>query len=105
MTIPVVSKPDDGSSVANDQGGKLVITRQYQNFFEDVQEGLNFPTLPAFTVQDLTVTVSPALLPVVPASANQDVMVMVADETAGRVPAYSDGTDWKRIFDNANIST
>jgi len=105
MTNPIVSKPDSGSQIAEEKNEMLTISEQYQTFLDDVQDGLNFPTLPAFTVEDLTVTVPPALTPVVPASANQDVMVMVTDEAAGRVPAYSNGTDWKRFFDNANITT
>lgn len=105
MTNPFASKPDAGSQIAEDVEGMLRITRQYQTFLDDVEEALNFPTLPAFSVEDLTVTVAPALTPVVPASANQDVMVMVTDETAGRVPAYSNGSDWKRFSDNTNITT
>jgi len=105
MTNPLASKPDAGSEIGKEENGKMVIAQQYQTFLDDVEEGLNFPTLPAFSVQDLTVVVSPATLPVVPASANQDVMVMVTDEVAGRVPAYSNGTDWKRFSNDANIST
>ena len=105
MTSPIASKPNNGSKVAEDAGGILRISQQYQTFFDDVEQGLNFPTLPAFTVQDLTVIVPPALLAVVPADANQDVMVMVTDEASGRVPAYSDGSDWKRFSDNSDITT
>lgn len=104
MTSPIASKPDAGSEIAEDVGGMLRISQQYQTFLDDVEEGLNFPTLPAFSVEDLTVTVAPTLTPVVPASANQDVMVMVTNEAAGRVPAYSNGSDWKRFSDNVNIS-
>lgn len=105
MTNPIVSKPNAGSEVAEDVGGMLRISQQYQTFLDDVEDGLNFPTLPAFTVQDLTVVVAPALLPVVPADGNDDVMVMVTDETTGRVPAYSNGSNWKRFSDNGNITT
>lgn len=106
MTNPIATKPNAGSAIAKQENGEpLTITEQYQTFLDDVEQGLNFPTLPAFTVQDLTVIVSPNLTPVVPASANQDVMVVVTDEAAGRVPAISDGTNWKRIKDQVNIST
>lgn len=104
MTNPLASKPNAGSEIAKDVGGMLRISQQYQTFLDDVEEGLNFPTLPAFSVEDLTVTVAPALTPVVPASANQDVMVIVTDEDTGRVPAYSNGSDWKRFSDNVNIT-
>lgn len=105
MTNPIKSKPNAGSEIAEELEGRLKISQQYQTFLDDVEEGLNFPTLPAFSVEDLTVTVSPALTPVVPADARQDVMVMVTDEAAGRVPAYSDGTDWRRFSDNGVITT
>jgi len=92
MTNPLASKPDAGSEIARENNGKMIIAQQYQTFLDDVEEGLNFPTLPAFSIQDLTAIVSPATLPVVPATAHQDVMVMVTNETAGRIPAYSDGS-------------
>lgn len=31
-------------------------------------------------------------------------MVFVTDETGGAVPAFSDGTDWRRVTDRAVIS-
>ena len=105
MTNPIVSKPNEGSDIAKQQGDKFVAHPQYQHFFDEVQEGLNFPTLAAYTVENLTITVSPALLPVLPASANQDVMVVVTDEVDGRVPAISDGTEWRRFKDQAIITT
>jgi len=104
MTSPLASKPDAGSEIAKEENGRFVIAKQYQDFLDDVEGGLNFPTLPAFLVQDLITTIPPATLPVVPASAHEDVMVMVIDETAGRIPAYSDGTDWRRFSDNVVIS-
>ncbi len=100
MTNPIASKPDAGSEVAEDVGGMLRISQQYQTFLDDVEEGLNFPTLPAFTVAELNATTGR-----LQASANQDVMAIVTDETTGRVPAYSDGTDWKRFSDNTPITT
>jgi len=105
MTNPLASKPNAGSEIAKDVGGMLRISQQYQTFLDDVEEGLNFPTLPAFSVEDLTVTVAPALTPVFPADAHPDVMVMVTDESEGIVPAYSNGSDWKRFSDNENITT
>jgi hypothetical protein len=31
-------------------------------------------------------------------------MIYVADESGGAVPAYSDGTDWRRVTDGVVIS-
>jgi hypothetical protein len=51
------------------------------------------PTLPTYTVAGV-----PA------ASANARRMIYVSDETGGAVPAFSDGTDWRRVTDRVVIS-
>ena len=38
------------------------------------------------------------------AAENIDGMVIVTDETGGRVPAFSDGTKWRRVTDRAIVS-
>lgn len=35
----------------------------------------------------------------------RDCQVMVTDEHSGRVPAYSDGSHWRRYSDNAEVTT
>ena len=51
------------------------------------------PELPTYTVAT------------VPAAAdNTRRMIYVSDETGGAVPAFSDGTDWRRVTDRAIIS-
>lgn len=49
--------------------------------------------LPSFTVADL-----PA------AAGNAGKMVFVANESGGAVPAFSDGTSWRRVTDRAVVS-
>ena len=46
----------------------------------------------------VTVTTLPA------ASDNEGRMVYVSDETGGAVPAFSDGTDWRRVTDRNVVS-
>ena len=48
--------------------------------------------LPSFTVSTLP-TVNPA-----------GQMLLVTDETGGSVPAFSDGTNWRRVTDRAIVS-
>ena len=38
------------------------------------------------------------------ASTNQGAIIFVLDETGGAVPAFSDGTDWRRVTDRAIVS-
>jgi hypothetical protein len=47
-------------------------------------------------------TYSAAALP--DAAANVRGMIYVSDETGGAVPAFSDGTDWRRVTDRAVVS-
>jgi len=55
------------------------------------QNGL--PRLPSHTVAS-----APS------ASDNPRAMIYVSDETGGAVPAFSDGTNWRRVTDRAIIS-
>ena len=38
------------------------------------------------------------------AAGNQGAIIYVTDETGGAVPAFSDGTDWRRVTDRAVVS-
>lgn len=96
----IVSKPDHGETIVNEG----LASNRLQLYFDDIEEKFNNPTLPVFTVADLTLIISPALSPKVPASSRLDGMVMVSDETGGRVPAFSDGTNWRRVTDRNIIS-
>jgi len=50
------------------------------------------PELPSFAVAD------------VPSAAKGGRLIFVPDESGGPVPAYSDGTNWRRFSDGAIIS-
>jgi len=39
-----------------------------------------------------------------PSAATAGLMIYVSDETGGAVPAFSDGTDWRRVTDRAVVS-
>ena len=40
----------------------------------------------------------------VPSAATAGLWIFVTDETGGAVPAFSDGTDWRRVTDRAVVS-
>ena len=87
ITDSVTQSPDNGlitnSVVSSYTLGFIVIS------------GLIYPdqfVLPSFTVSTLP-TVNPA-----------GQMLLVTDETGGSVPAFSDGTNWRRVTDRAIVS-
>lgn len=47
--------------------------------------------LPSYTVATLPVATSPGV-------------IFVSDETGGATMAYADGTNWRRVYDNAVVS-
>jgi len=87
ITDSVNTSTDNGlitQSVANSYTlGFIVIT------------GLIYPTqfvLPSYTVSTL------------PSAATVGAMLFVTDETGGSVPAFSDGTNWRRVTDRSIVS-
>lgn len=64
---------------------------QWMSFFRRVAERLS--GLPTYTVSTVP-----------SASDNPRAMIYVSDETGGAVPAFSDGTNWRRVTDRAVIS-
>ena len=88
----ITSKPDHGVKLVEEG---IAIDR-FQLYLDDIEEKFNFPALPVFTVARLTSDVL--------ASSRPDGLVMVSDEVGGKVPAFSDGTDWRRVTDRAIIS-
>lgn len=62
-------------------------------FKKEVQAALRLLQLPTYTV---------ATLP--SASTNARGLIYVSNETGGAVPAFSDGTNWRRVTDRAIVS-
>lgn len=58
---------------------------------------LDYYVIPLFMVP-YTVTTVPS------ASTYSNSMIYVTDETGGTIPAFSDGTNWRRVSDRAVIS-
>ena len=60
----------------------------------EIRDGTGQPVqLPAFTVSDMP-----------DASRFRYRWIFVSDETGGAVPAFSDGSDWRRCTDRAVVS-
>lgn len=64
---------------------------QWESFFRRIGERVS--ALPSFTV---------ATLPSAPD--NPQMMIYVSNETGGAVPAFSDGTNWRRVTDRNVVS-
>lgn len=68
-------------------------TRELFNMLREMFDWQQLPTLPSYTVATL------------PSAARWEAgMIYVSDETGGAVPAFSDGTDWRRVTDRAVVS-
>ena len=67
------------------------IAFEWESYFRRLGERVS--ALPEFTV---------ATLPSAPD--NPRMLIYVSDETGGAVPAFSDGTNWRRVTDRAVVS-
>ena len=92
----IVSKPDYGSRIAEKDSGNL--TEEFQNFFDELEEQLNTNLL-GDQVQLTSYTVA-----TLPSATTAGGMIFVTDETGGAVPAFSDGTNWRRVTDRTIVS-
>lgn len=100
----IVSKPNHGDAIiVGAVAGREVVTDArlapaFQRFFDDISQKLNDnllgqqSQLTSYTVATL------------PAATTAGGMIYVSDETGGAVPAFSDGTDWRRFTDRAVVA-
>jgi hypothetical protein len=91
----LTNKPGDGSIIAND-GGQ--VDPSYQVFFDELEQELNANLL-GNQVQLASYTVA-----TLPSAATAGGIIYVSDETGGAVPAFSDGTNWRRVTDRTVVS-
>lgn len=102
LALPQVTEPffEAGSSGPGGSDGQTgIMARVWYRFFSretQLLTGIEPLPLRAYTVAQLH-SLSPADW--------QDCSVMVTDEHAGRVPAYSDGVKWRRYSDNLEVTT
>lgn len=101
--VELVTQPDHGTAIGTvqeGQGSDIILSIIYQNFLDDLVVKLN-ESLFGDSVRLTVYTVS--TLPDVP-DAESPGLIYVSDESGGAVPAFSDGTDWRRVTDRAVIS-
>lgn len=95
MPKQIVTRPDHEDDISP---GALP-SRNYEIFFDDLVLILNqFILGNALTLQSYTVADLP------PANLWTGSMVYVSNESGGAVPAFSDGTSWRRTTDRAVVS-
>jgi len=95
MSHFLISIPPHGSKIANEDG---IIHSSYQAFLDDLVQKLNDHVLGGIlSLESYTV----ATLPGIP---DDPAFIFVSDESGGAVPAFSDGTNWRRVTDRAVVS-
>jgi hypothetical protein len=45
-----------------------------------------------------------AVVAALPSARDAGILLFITDETGGAVPAFSDGSDWRRVTDRAIVS-
>lgn len=95
MSHFLISIPPHGSKIANENG---TIHPSYQISLDDLAQKLNDHvfgekiTLESYTVGTL------------PSASGEPGLIYVSDESGGAVPAFSDGTNWRRVTDRAVVA-
>ena len=92
--MKIVTKPDHSTSLVDSNG---LASQALQNFFDDLETKLNADLF------GVSVSLTSYTVATVP-SAQKIGLIYVTDETGGAVPAFSDGTNWRRITDRAIVS-
>lgn len=92
----LVGKPDWGVRIIDQEGAAREV---FQRHLDEITQVLNDEVLGvALKLMSYTVSTVPS------ASSYTGFMIYVSDESGGAVPAFSDGTDWRRTTDRAIIS-
>jgi len=92
----IVSKPDHNATLVEE--GKA--TEAFQLFLDDIEKNFNSSLLGVNGLELRIYMV--ANLPTPPS--NKSFMVFVSDASGGSIPAFWDGTNWRRVTDRAIIS-
>lgn len=90
----ILSKPDHGALLIQDGKATLVL----QRYLDELDTALNANLL------GLQVSLTSYTVLTLPAVTTAPGLIFVSDESGGSVPAFSDGTDWRRVTDRAVVS-
>lgn len=94
----VVSQPDHGNKLVNEEG---IALQNFQIWIDDIIRNFNLLEAQINPVMKLNLF-TVALVP--DATMNKGGLIYVTDEIGGEVPAFSDGTNWRRVTDRTPIS-
>jgi len=95
MADEITTNPQRSDPVVDKEG---LATDQLLEWFDDLELSLNESLLGVSGIELPIYTV--ATLP----PQKTGFMIYVSDETGGGVPAFSDGTNWRRVTDRAIVS-
>ena len=112
--MTVASKPDIGVPIVEEG----VASGDFQLYLDDIQEQLNAAITAVSDLETITADLQTQLDTVVgpqvdltsytvvtlPGVTGTPGLIFVTDETGGAVPAFSDGTNWRRVTDRAIVS-
>jgi len=98
----ITTQPDQADAIGFLDGDskKVTISITYINFINDLVEKLNSKL---FGNQITLDTYTVANLPAVP-DVTAPGLIFVSDETGGSIPAFSDGSNWRRVSDRSIVS-
>ena len=95
----IVSNPGPGSAVGFLKGEPVIVSPEYQNYFEDGDQEVNRVLLGQALIMDpYTVATLPSAATLLNGS------IIVTDETGGRTIATSNGVNWLRVSDGNIVS-
>ncbi len=97
----LTTQPNHSDPVGHIEGKPVDMGFALRNFIDDIVQKLNVQIfastgsrIPSYTV---------ATLPAVP-PADSPSLIYVSNETGGAVPAFSDGTNWRRVTDRTIVA-
>ena len=98
MTAKFSSRPDHADFIGMLQDQGINVSPEFNLFFDDLFQKLNGLLGDSLILDSYTVATLPD------ATSNLNGIIIVSNETGGLVPAFSDGTDWRRVTDRAVVS-
>ena len=91
----ILSKPDHGVALVD---GQRRATQAFQVYLDEITTMLNDNLL------GLQVSLTSYTVETLPAVTSIPGFIFVSDESGGAVPAFSDGTNWRRVTDRAIVT-
>lgn len=99
MSHKIVTQIDHGEAIGFIDGKPVIASDRFQLFIDDITQKLNDTLLGNQIILELYTV---ATLPPIPFQITG--LIFVLDESGGPVPAFSDGTNWRRCTDRAIVS-